>query len=410
MMRSRNRDGSSSPPRRLAIGESLAGRHNSLNFLRLVLAFTVVAAHSEYVGGVGDGVIHGKGTIGTLAVFGFFGISGYLVGQSADRNSVARYLWQRFLRIFPGFWVCLFVTVVLFGSIGWTHSHHPVGCGITCYFQNRGLPYIGHNFFLRIDQTYIQGTRAYLQYPVFNSPLWTLFYEFLCYLILATLSLTGLLRHRQAVLALTVGIWIAEIGAVITQHIPFDSWDIAAMITLAPVFLTGTLIYLYRDVLTDSGWLALALGALMVASPWIPLGRSVYPHATNYVGAASSVDLFGPAIAYPMLWLGIHLPLQRVGARNDYSYGIYIYAFPVQLVVASWNVQRFGFVAYLLVCILFTLPFAVASWWLVEKRCLKLKKFDPKIALRSLIRTNRPNVQETRVNHVSADETTVGLP
>ncbi len=409
-MRSGNRDGSSSLRQRPTLGESFSSRHNSLNFLRLVLAFTVVAAHSTYVGGLGEGIIHGKGTFGTLAVFGFFGISGYLVAQSANRNSVGRYLWQRFLRILPGFWVCLVVTVVAFGYIGWTQTAHPVGCGITCYLQNRGLPYIGHNVLLRIDQTYIQGTKAYLQYPVFNSPLWTLFYEFLCYLILAALSLTGLFRRRRLVLGLTVSTWIFELVVVLTQHVPFNSFDVVAMLSLAPIFLTGTVLYLYRDEVPNSGWLALALGTLMVASPWIPVGRSTYGHYTNFVGAASSVDLLGPAFVYPMLWLGIHLPFQKVGARNDYSYGIYIYAFPIQLIVASWNVQRFGFVPYLLVCMACTAPFAVASWWLVEKNFLKWKKLDPKRAFRWLMQPGQPEVQDVRASHRSIDETEVGIP
>jgi peptidoglycan/LPS O-acetylase OafA/YrhL len=76
------------------------------------------------------------------------------------------------------------------------------------------------------------------------------------------------------------------------------------------------------------------------------------------------------------LWLGAHLPLQRVGARNDYSYGVYIYAYPVQQLLATWHAQRFGYWAYLGLSVLGVAPFAAASWWVVEKRALRLKRLD----------------------------------
>ena len=103
---------------RKAIGVALDPKRNSLNFLRLVLAFSVVYAHASELGwfGLHDVVVNDTG-LGTIAVYGFFGISGYLIAGSASRNSVGRYLWQRFLRIFPAFWVCLVVTAFVFGAI-----------------------------------------------------------------------------------------------------------------------------------------------------------------------------------------------------------------------------------------------------------------------------------------------------
>ena len=55
-----------------------------------------------------------------MAVVGFFGISGYLITGSAERSRPLRYLWQRFLRIFPAFWVCLVVTAFVIGAIAWS--------------------------------------------------------------------------------------------------------------------------------------------------------------------------------------------------------------------------------------------------------------------------------------------------
>jgi peptidoglycan/LPS O-acetylase OafA/YrhL len=106
-------------PQRSLIGDStieqsFSAKRNSLNFLRLILALAVLFSHSITLGMFGSESILGKTTLGTVAVFGFFGISGFLVAGSAARNNVGRYLWQRFLRIFPAFWICLLVTAFLF--------------------------------------------------------------------------------------------------------------------------------------------------------------------------------------------------------------------------------------------------------------------------------------------------------
>jgi peptidoglycan/LPS O-acetylase OafA/YrhL len=108
----------------------------------------------------------------------------------------------------------------------------------------------------------------------------------------------------------------------------------------------------------------------------LPLGNSL-PGFT-----LTSMDLTALFITYPMLWLGIHLPLQRVGATNDYSYGMYIYAFPIQQLLALWGVYHWGYVPYLLSTVVLTAATAVASWWLIEKRALRLKAWSPRSARR----------------------------
>ncbi len=87
------------------IGDALTGKPDSLNFLRLVLALTVLLSHARGLGGFGQGGLINGTTLGTIAVYGFFGISGYLIAASALRNRGGRYLWQRCLRILPAFCV-----------------------------------------------------------------------------------------------------------------------------------------------------------------------------------------------------------------------------------------------------------------------------------------------------------------
>jgi peptidoglycan/LPS O-acetylase OafA/YrhL len=146
------------------------------------------------------------------------------------------------------------------------------------------------------------------------------------------------------------------------------------MLTFAPIFLTGALLYLYREVVPDSGIVALVSTALFAIGLALPLGESVP------VFTFTSTALTAVFLVYPCLWLGIHLPFHSVGARNDYSYGVYIYAFPVQQMLVVWGVNHWGYWPYSFATLIAVAPLAVVSWWAVEKHALKMKKLN----LRSL--------------------------
>ena len=374
---------------RATIGESFSGKHNSLNLLRLVLALLVLISHAVPLGNFGDRWMVFNGTpVGTVAVFGFFGISGFLIAGSAVRNRAGRYLWQRFLRIFPGFWVCLVITAFVLGLVGWLVQSSP-HCGISCYLRARQSPfdYVVGNAFLKMTQGSIAGTPT--AWPnAWNGSLWTLFYEFLCYLFVMMLAMCGLLRIRVWALALTIMLWAtATVGALVPS---LDrEWNLTNNATemyflkFVTIFMVGAVIFLYRDHVPDSGWLALICAGLFVAGMWLPTEG----YAPEF--ALTPSYLLSPLVAYPLLWLGIHLPFENVGARNDYSYGVYIYAYPVSVLLAVWHAQRLGEPVFIALCIVATVPFAMASWWLIEKRALSLKRIDPKAVMTWTLRPGR---------------------
>lgn len=373
--------------RRITIGESFDPHRNSLNFIRLLLALTVLFSHALTLGGNGsvsnEDVLNT--TPGLVAVFGFFGISGFLIARSAAHNNVIRYLWQRFLRIFPAYWVCLAVTGLLLGVIAWEHGQAiPPHCGLSCYFNSPTGPfqYVYRNAWLKLNQQTIAGTPHGVPLPgVWNVSLWTLSYEFLCYLAVAVLALVGFLRHRFMTFTIAAAVWIwaayicfAKVGTLNPSLVRF--------VGLLPLFLAGTLLYLYWDKIPDSGWLALGSTAIFVGSLWLPFGTEedfAFAHRLN------APALFCVALAYPMIWLGIHLPFHKIGSRNDYSYGIYLYAAAVQQLLAVLDAQRWGMPVYMALTVVITVPLAVASWWIVEKHALKLKKVDPKRIFQSRV-------------------------
>ena len=366
------------------IAESFNPRSNSLNFLRLTLALTVILSHSLTLGGTRQGGPAAEdilnSTPGQIAVFGFFGISGFLIARSADHNGFARYLWQRFLRIFPGYWMCLLLTGLVFGVIAWVHGQSH--CGLSCYFKSSTgpFPYVYHNFLLRQNQPDIAGTPTNVPLPgVWNGSLWTLQYEFACYVLVGVMAVFGLLRRRVLVVLFTAAVWVAADYIVFTQTslAPPEGFDEVRLLGLVPLFFVGALLYLYRDRIPDSGWLAAGSAVIFVGSLWLPFGTGVTFSFFPTLNAAVVSSVF---FAYPLIWLGIHLPLQRVGARNDYSYGAYVYAWPIQQLLATWNVERWGMPIFMVFSVGCTMPFAIASWWLIEKHALRLKKLGRRSA------------------------------
>lgn len=345
------------------LGEAFDPRHNSLNALRLALAVMVLVSHAWGIGYFGnEGVLHGT-TFGTVAVYGFFGISGFLIAASAEHNRAGRYLWQRFLRIIPAFWVTLILTAFGFSLIGWLLEGHGA------HGFNRGTDsptsFVWRNWLLRIVQDTIHG-------DAWNGSLWTLFYEGLCYLGILALALVGALRRPVWLLVVAVAAWATQI--VITAS-PGDKadfnvyhgWVWMNILKFAAIFLVGAVLWAYRDRIPDSGWLALGCTVLFAASLALPGAMPAFNFTANGLGA--------PLVGYPLLWLGCHLPFQRVGVRNDYSYGTYLYAFPMTKLLAVAGAASLGYIPFTLLALACTAVCAVASWWGVERWALKLKKF-----------------------------------
>lgn len=388
--------------RRRTIGEAFSPRHNSLNFLRLVFCITVIVSHAVTLGGFGSEWILGdRTTIAVPALYGFFCLSGFLIAGSATRNRTGRYLWQRFLRIMPGYWVCLIVTAFAIGALAWIHQTHPSSCSvISCYYTIGHVgpsSYVYHNFLLGVNQYNIGSTPFGGPVPYFwNNSVWTLLPEVCCYLFLAGLASLRLLHRRHIVAGLACGVWLIEVvvalrGAPNVTHSfgPFvlPQYVVFGVLTLGPAFLAGTVLYLFRDKLPDSGWLALVFVAVFVAGSSLPFFGDGEARFLHYLPGPTSV--MAPALAYPLIWLSFHLPalFQRIGARNDYSYGVYIYGWPVLQLLGIWGVQRWGYPAYTATAIACSVALAALSWHLIEKPALSLKKIDPRSVLN--LRTRR---------------------
>jgi peptidoglycan/LPS O-acetylase OafA/YrhL len=362
---------------RTSLGQALGGTANSLGLLRFVLASAVIFHHAFPLGGYLPDpfavVTRGQSSIGSLAVAGFFGISGYLIAKSGMTSDVVQFLWRRVLRLFPAYWAMLVVTAFAVGPLAWLAS----GRDLAGYFTlGAGGPvnYLVANWTLTIGAYGIHDlfadTTPYgraIGASVLNGSIWTLYYEWLCYLLIAVLVALGVFkwgRFLVPVLAtlLLVGQVLAvtspgAVGAVIPLLAdPFR-------ISLTFTFLVGSTLAVYsRKVPFDD-----RLGVLSAVVLLLSL---------RFGGFATVGTVAG---VYLVLYLGARLPrrLHRVGRENDYSYGIYIYGFLVQQVTASLGWYRLGYLPYALVALVLSFGLAWLSWHLVEKRFLRLKDWGP---------------------------------
>lgn len=367
------------------LGAAFRGRDNSLNFVRLVLASLVIVDHAYPLSGRGKdpllAVTNGQESFGGLAVAGFFAISGFLVTRSARRSSVPRYLWRRTLRIFPGFWVCLAFTSFVLAPVLWYVQTRSLDGFRSIVFPG-SIEYFWRNAYLSIqrygipplalDTPYGQEVQA----SVLNGSLWTLIFEFACYLAIASLAAVSILRRWRWVVALVafgmwawLAYWAITPGGIFAHHgppayLPIIGYiDLFFFVPLGSLFMLGAAAEMFREYVPINDLLGLGALALLIAT----LSMGGY-FAVGY-----------PALAYVCMWLGIRLPgvFRRLGARNDYSYGIYIYGWPVQQTLAVLGLWALPIALYIGLSLAGTFVLAFVSWHLVEKQALKLKDWTP---------------------------------
>lgn len=352
----------------------LSRGQNNLGFVRFVAALLVILSHA-YPLTLGPSAnntyepiyrLTGQQTGGGLAVAIFFLVSGFLVTASWERSrSPVAFLRARLLRIYPGLITVVVVTVVVLGPLMSTYPPDS-------YFSSRAT-YAYLLTALTADSGYrLPGLFESLPYHHTNGSLWTLTWELLCYAGLLVLGVLRLLRFRLALL-IVVLLHLALHYVGVTEYVLFRyglDWPVEPLNAFFSVrtyrnlayfpttFLAGALFYLYRDKirLTRQGALLATLALLLS----VTLGKYFF-YALPTAGA------------YILFYLSA-LPsrLNTFGSKSDYSYGLYIYAWPIQQTLCV----LFGGVITPLLNFGLAIPLVLAaaflSWHLVERPALRL--------------------------------------
>lgn len=342
---------------RLFAPHDLGSRDNALNMLRLVLASLVVFSHVHILSGTGDGVVWQGQHVGSWAVVGFFTISGFLITGARCRSNAGTYLINRVTRIFPGY-----ILVLLFVAFGLAPIAHVVENGtIDGYLTTPVTPvqYIWVNSLLTMGSYSIGTTLTTSPYgTAWNGSLWSLYYEFMCYIVIGVFMSWRLTRERvwPTVVLFIVSV-LAHANIAHVNVLTGGDGSLALFLFMFPYFMGGAVIYVLKNRVPMRAWIALVSAVIAYAL------IAVFP---DFGKQAAS-----PFMAYLILWLGAVVPSPRVIKVHDISYGVYIFHFPVtQLLLVSVG-AHWGFARLLIVVLLCTLALATASWLLVERAAMR---------------------------------------
>lgn len=333
-----------------------APESNNFDALRLAMALLVVWSHSfrlhlgtddtEWVNRLTGGLYSG----GTIAVLVFFTISGFLVTQSYDRSRTPiAYLEKRVRRIYPGYMVatsiCAFVVIPLFSA----HPHLSLSGALRTTSLNLRL----------LD---LPPSDAFTMNPDHrvNGSLWTIPFEFGCYLGVLLIGA----KRGYSLIALFAAVLIVHLGMDLLVHQPATGLTKIAYLStmLLPSFLVGIVAYSYRDRLPRSR--VILISSLVAAVV-----------ACRLDGPSANLVVV-PAVGYATFYFAFsdRVRLQHFGRMGDFSYGTYLYAFPIQQMVQARFGREMGLASYIVVSILLSLIAGVASWHLVEKHFLHRRR------------------------------------
>lgn len=323
---------------------------NSLNMLRLMLATTVAVMHSSAIA-YGHQPRLGRAEVGDLAVDAFFVLSGFLVTRSfLLLNSPGRYAWHRFLRIMPGFWTCLVVTAVIVAPALAALSGLSVG-----EVYRTSWRFVTDNALLYVRDYSVSGLPVTGHQPqVVNGPLWTLYYEGVCYAVVAVFGVIGILRRPAwlvAAVALAWGLIALQAAGVVPVVGRF-------YLRFFLVFMLGALGYLYAArIAIRRRWLVVAVVVVGCALALVDDYRAL--------GAG--------AFAYLCLYAVVATPWLRHRPRADLSYGMYVYHWPIETLLVAAGATALTQLGYTMLALILAAFAAMASWHVVEKPALSLK-------------------------------------
>lgn len=351
----------------LPIAAVCDSRDNNFNLIRILSAWGVLAIHSFALAAdkpeISDPLkaFFGVG-FGTFFVTIFFAISGFLICRSLDRSqSLTRYATARTKRLLPGLICVLLLTTFILGPLLTTLDPRA---------------YFGHlqtwRYLLNINlldihtQFQLPGVFANNPYPnTVNGSIWTLPFETWMYVMTAVFFcgqwlllhyFPALKRSLGPLTTVIISIAICVAGAHFLAHNRTQHYDILMFIS---TFFIGANLYKYRAYIPLS-WLSMIM--LLGATPL--LNDTVI--APIYVGLTIAYSTL--MLAYkPNGWIRGY---NRIG---DYSYGLYIYAFPVQQTLVH-IMPTIDVATMIGLTTILTLPLAMLSWHIIEKPILNWQR------------------------------------
>ncbi|WP_443944224.1 acyltransferase family protein [Pedobacter sp. AW1-32] len=331
-------------------------QENAIGFLRLVFAVLVVIQHCFYLTEHGETDLGFENIgIGSLGVNGFFVLSGFLIAASWEKTqSFLSFLWKRFLRIFPAYWICILVISLIFAPVMAGSLHIP----FDYEFLRSQINYIIKNFFLMANQPDIANITGTLKEKNLNGSLWTLPWEFLLYICTAFAGILGLLSKRKIIFLFLFSLYTLGYYLDPCKCRFFLTYYSSDRVVILPIFFgLGALAQLYLSKIPNSRIIFLISLFAYIASYQYPVLFFLAP-------------VF---FAYMVIYMAIHVPIRSIEKDGDYSYGIYIYHFPLTQLFLIWSNGKTSIGLLLVLTLITSSIMAILSWKFIEKPALRLK-------------------------------------
>jgi peptidoglycan/LPS O-acetylase OafA/YrhL len=338
-------------------------RQNNIDFVRIFLALLVILSHS-YPLTLGHErtepfmvLSRGQVTGGHIAVDLFFILSGFLITASYERSSsAASFIRKRVARIYPAFLLLALLTLVVIDPLA--HAHID---GTS--FLAKAANVVGNT--LRLSEW--RYSNAFSSNPspgVINGSLWSIYYEFWCYIGVLLLGLTGLLRSKFFLVVLfgasiVVSLMFAYYKFHLSGGILGEIWGYPPFwARLLPMYLAGVVFYRFRQAIPLGGVPILVSSIALVVAFVAPLGyTALFPIAGTYLAMCFC---FSPVIR-----------LHQTNRFGDFSYGSYLYAFPVQQLIMAAIGHPISPLLLFACATPPTLLTAIMSWYAVERHFLR---------------------------------------
>lgn len=382
LRRTRRRDPlrSDSAPRSLRLEQfARTGRGgNNFDLLRLLAAAFVILGHSFDLLNLPEPFPHLPGlSWGTLGVLVFFSISGFLVTRSWDYTPrLGLFVLNRALRLMPGLIVALLLTALVLGPLVTALPVH-------AYLNDPGTKgYIFNN--AMFQSTYqLPGVFLHNVYPAaVNGSLWTLPVELKAYTILLLCGLLGLAVHWRPVMIAFAVYAVLAVDDSVRSSLPGANEFVALLVQIPIPKPEVTAAAVGEFTIYALLFGSFAVGATLYwLRRWIPAS---WPLAGTAAAICAAVSLLGGQaaelafmIVTPYLVLVLAYRTTRMARMprrmGDYSYGIYVYGFPIQQTISHLLHLTSGWLMFVI-----SLPLSLAagalSWRFVESPALSLKR------------------------------------
>lgn len=338
--------------------------NNNFNLLRLLFAILVLVTHAYPLAGYPEGdylyhISNGRFSFSYIGVRGFFTISGFLVYKSLIRSTnIYLYFKNRLSRILPGLIFVLICSVMIGAAITTNTIIEYLSSPDTWKFFATNLQLI-----LRVTSVCLPGVFEQNPYGcTVNGSLWTISYEVLFYILLPIIlifyrnsKVTKILILILFLTLLTIRGTVFESLKTFQYMVPYTNFDLTNLIELGLYFIAGMLIYEFENLIDQFKKLII----LSAASLFCLIFFLEELTLIIYIALPLLVVLLGKTNSGK---------LTTYCSKFDFSYGIYLWGFPVQqLFVSELKLNHLELMAISIpVCTLL----GAVSWFFVEKRFL----------------------------------------